>query len=405
MRLIKQKKFNQTIKENFDYNFKVEQDGLYLIEIIASCKSWKQNLIKFISFFKDDDLTVKINDVEFLKLNGKKGLFDGEVAWNGNSLKGLFKTNIFAIYLKQDIHTIQFLVDQKPYLKSIQISKIEDLKKIVYIPTENNPAQDGNRRQWINIILVNLPLKNLFIKAKADKRKKDDDDIKLIIDCKVQKNTESKSHKYWYWCGRILKGQDKEFNKEVNLRQGLHYIELWADRMPFLYRVEIDSALKEDETQDNYKTPTVDNPKWTGDFNDDTEQMILARAILGEARDTRLSDKSRIAVGWSIKNRVDELTRFGNNYHKVILKEYQYSAFRQGDKNRPYIEDPLRDNKPLDKKAWENCYKIADKVIQAEVDDPTNGANHYYDESIDSPYWANNKNFKIKIDSIFFHRL
>jgi len=405
MQLIKQEKFNKTIKENFDYNFEVKQGGLYLIEIIASCKSWKQNLIKFISFFKDDDLTIKINNVEFLKLNGKRGLFDGEVAWNGNNLKGLFKTNIFVIYLKQDIHTIQFLVDQKPYLKSIQISRIEDLKKIVYIPTENNPAQDGNRRQWINVVLIDLQLKYLFIKAKADKRKKDDDDIKLIIDGKVQKNTESKSHKYWYWCGRILKGQDKEFNKKVNMPKGLHYIELWADRMPFLYRAEIELGLKEDETPEKDKTPTVDNPKWTGDFNDDTEQMILARAIYGEARNEILSDKARIAVGWSIRNRVEDTTKFGNNYNEVILKEDQYSAFRKSDENRPYVEDPLHTNNLIDKRAWENCYKVAGQVMLCEVDDPTDGANHYYDESIDSPYWANNENFKIKIDSIFFHRL
>jgi len=383
MQLIKQEKFDKTIKENFDYNFEVEQDGLYLIEIIASCKSWWQNFKKLRSFFKDDDLTVKINDVEFLKLNGKRGLFDGEVAWNGNNLKGLSKTNIFAIYLKQNIHTIQFLVDQKPYLKSIQISRIEDLKKIAYIPTKNNPAQDGDRRQWINIALVNLPLKNLLIKAKADKRKRDNDDIKLIINGKIQKNTESKSHKYWYWCGRVLKGRDKEFNKEINLQKDLHYIELLADRMPFLYKVEIELGLKEDETPENDKTPTVDNPKWTGDFNDDTEQMILARAIWGEARNQNRT--ARIAVGWSIRNRVED-KRWKNTYHEVILKYKQYSAFWEKpprNHNLKALRDPLwTTNNPEDHRKWRETYEVADLIIAGAIEDYSERATFYHDISI-----------------------
>jgi len=50
MKLIQQKKFNKIIEEDFNHNFEIEQTGLYLIEIISSCKSWKQNLIDFIFF-------------------------------------------------------------------------------------------------------------------------------------------------------------------------------------------------------------------------------------------------------------------------------------------------------------------------------------------------------------------
>lgn len=66
---------------------------------------------------------------------------------------------------------------------------------------------------------------------------KDDDDLKLIIDGQIQQNTEQKSHKYWFWCGRTLEGKTKEFNQELNLSQGLHYIELWADRTPILHKM------------------------------------------------------------------------------------------------------------------------------------------------------------------------
>jgi len=241
MQLVNKEKFNKRIQGLFDYRFEVEENGFYLIEIIASCKSWWQNLIKFVSFFKDDDLTIKIDDFDFPKLDGRRGLFDGEVAWNGNDLKGLKKTNIFLMYLKKGKHTVHFLVDQKPYLEIIQIYFVKhSVFNISCVPEDNNPAEDGNRRQWLTIVLINFSLKSLSISAKAEKRKKDDDDLKLIIDNKIQKNHEASAHKCWYWCGRTLKGRKKEFNKELNLSRGLHYIELWADRTPRLERIDLD---------------------------------------------------------------------------------------------------------------------------------------------------------------------
>lgn len=61
MRLIKKEKFDKQFKEDFSYSFDVKKSGPHLIKIIASAKSWRQNLLKFKSFFKDDDLTLKID--------------------------------------------------------------------------------------------------------------------------------------------------------------------------------------------------------------------------------------------------------------------------------------------------------------------------------------------------------
>ncbi|MBU3965010.1 transglycosylase SLT domain-containing protein, partial [Patescibacteria group bacterium] len=165
----------------------------------------------------------------------------GEAAWNGNNLKGLAKTGIFLINFKKGNHTLYFLADQNPILESIALFKSDNKEEINYFPEENNPAQDGNRRQWITATVVNLPIKNLNIKAIAKNYSKneDDDDIKLIIDGNIQKNEMDKSHKNWFWCGRILNGQEKEFNQELNLAKGLHYIEFWADRTPEIKQIKI----------------------------------------------------------------------------------------------------------------------------------------------------------------------
>lgn len=196
------------------------------------------------------------------------------------------------------------------------------------------------------------------------------------------------------------------------MKQGLHYIEFEADRMPIFRKIVINFGKKPSipesptPTQTPQKRiPTVDDPQWTGDFRDDAEHMLLARAIFGEARNEILSDNTRIAVGWSIRNRVDNPGWWGDSYHSVILKPKQYSAFRISDPNRPFVENPLHTGNFIDKKAWQNCYKIADQIIKREVQDPTNGANHYYDESIARPKWLTQENFMIKLDTIFFHRL
>lgn len=385
----------------FDYKFNIKQSGFYSISISASCRSGA-----ILGLFGGEDLRLEIDGIKLREIpaKDKPQYKDIPPAWNGTKLKGLFKTVIFILHLEQGGHIIKFI----PYRgatteKEPEIILIQDCNNIEFKMEEQ--AQDGNRRPWVAFVLIDLPLNYIDALVKCEKRFLDSDDVKLIIDGQTQKNKRSGQWgKNWYWQGRQLCGNTEEARFYPNLDRGTHYVEFWADRQPTLHWVKIDLRLKEENIPENDKIPTVDNPKWTGDFNDDTEQMILTRAIYGEARNEILSDKARIAVGWSIRNRAED-QRWGNTYKEVILEEAQYSAFRKDDDNRPYVEDPLHKNNPIDKRAWENCYKIAGQVILSEVNDPTDGANHYYDGSIDTPYWANNENFKIKIDSIYFHRL
>lgn len=250
MDFIKKDKLGLSVQNNYDYPFEISEKGLYLIEIVGSAKSWWQNTASFKSFFQDDDLAVKIDGIEFPKLNGKAGIFDGEAAWNGNNLKGLSKTNLFIINFDGGNHALNFLADENPTVESIAIFKINE-EDINYIPSENNPAQDGNRRQWMAIILVNLSVKSISIKAGAKnyQENKDDDDMKLIINGNVRKNETGKAHNNWFWCGKILNGQSKEFNQELNLAKGLCYIELWADRMPVLENIKITIGREPEENK------------------------------------------------------------------------------------------------------------------------------------------------------------
>lgn len=409
MQEIKKEKINKKIENNFVYNFQLKEDGIYIIKITATAKSWWQNFKNLESFFKDDDLAVKINSTEFPKINEKRGLFEAEAAWNGNNLRGLLKTNVFLTKFGKGENKIEFIADQNPTLKSIYIYKTNETElNLTECISENNPAQDGNRRQWIAVIVNNILIKELKIKASARKypNERDEDDLKIIIDGEIQKNNEPKSHGNWFWCGRALDGKEKEFNRDLNLESGTHYIELWADRMPVINSLVLNLGEIENNGESRQpvkRIPAVDDPEWTGDFSDDTEQMILARAIWGETRG--ISREVKVAVAWSIKNRVGSLAKW-DNYHNTILDKKQYSCFWEEspkDANLKALRSPLKNQDNYEK--WGEVYGIVGQVMKGEIQDPINGANHYYDDSIGAPFWATKDNFVIKIGNIFFHKL
>jgi spore germination cell wall hydrolase CwlJ-like protein/cell wall-associated NlpC family hydrolase len=156
------------------------------------------------------------------------------------------------------------------------------------------------------------------------------------------------------------------------------------------------------------------DPKWTGNFADDTDQMILARAIFGEARGEEKDGK--IAVGWVIKNRVDNPRWWGRTYHEVILKYderssiHQFTCFDENDpKNEPnlkLVRDPLNDkNSDTVKNNWYESYDVAGGILNNHVDDPTDNADHYYNPDTSDPIWDDHKAPRIKIGNHLFIRL
>lgn len=93
--------------------------------------------------------------------------------------------------------------------------------------------------------------------------------------------------------------------------------------------------------------------------------------------------EAKIGQAWCIRNRVDNPSWWGKDWVSVILKPYQFSAFNAGDPNAtkfPQIIDA----------SWQACLQAVEMVWNKSVPDPTNGATHYFDKSLDSnhPAWA-----------------
>lgn len=395
MKHLAEEKINKIITKSYSYDFSLNEDCLCLIEIIASAKSWWQNYKFSRSFFKDDDLFLYLDNQELTTSGNIKK--DAKSAWNGNELCGLYKTVLVAVNLKKGNHLINLKSDQSPYLKSISISRVEEKNQIIYIPTDNNPAQKSEGRPWISYILLDISASNLSIIATTNKNRKDDDDLKLIINGEIQKNKNTKSHSDWYWCGKILKGENKAFTKDINSQVKQFNLDLYSDGTPRLSRIEI--GIKESK-----RIPTVDDPEWTGDFQDDTNEMILARAIFGEGRS--LPDEGKIAIAWTIRNRVED-KRWPDNYYDVLLQKNQFDAFKKSDKNRPYTENPFYKIDSQQLAAWKRCYEVAELVISGEIKDQTGGVNHYFSDYINYPDWTKSKGAKfiMKIDNTLFYNL
>src|SRR3989344_7299211 len=142
MNLLKEKKIDRQIEKIFDYNFEIAESGLYLVEISARARSWLQNLIKFISFFQDDDLKVKIDNTEF----------NSRAAWNGNKLSGLQQTNLFLINLETGRHSLYFVADQSPLLETIKIYQLENQETITI--NQFPQIESCNGRLWLSITPV-----------------------------------------------------------------------------------------------------------------------------------------------------------------------------------------------------------------------------------------------------------
>ena len=119
---------------------------------------------------------------------------------------------------------------------------------------------------------------------------------------------------------------------------------------------------------------------------------LLALCIWREGRG-ELGRIPRLAIGCIIRNRVHAPgAKFGNGYPGVILKPLQFSSFNAND--RQYKEFPIESNP-----RWQECLSDA-KTVLANYPDPTDGATHYFDSSMDlhPPKWAIDGELMHKVD-------
>jgi len=140
------------------------------------------------------------------------------------------------------------------------------------------------------------------------------------------------------------------------------------------------------------------------DFRNDRDEVLFARLIYGEARGESIEVKRAIAD--SVLNRAKKRKWFGDTLREIILKQKQYSCFNEDDVNLKLIKDPL---KYENARVWNECLSVARETLRKDNADQSNGATHYYDNSIPKPKWAKNKSPVLTLSKrnkgkvIFYH--
>lgn len=380
--------FPKQITEKTQEKFAVSELGLYALSITARCKA-------------KNYLRVEIDGRLFREIPPKDNIQKNTVppAWNGKKLKGRSQTNIFLLQLDKGEHIIAFIPQGQAKVEKYNHWQIEDPIRIEF--NLDQQAEDGDKRPWLNFVLVDLPFKSIAAEATVNWHYFDGDDVKLIIDNEIEKNSSSILWRNWLWHAtpqQIFKSSKKEQKTVVkNLNSGTHYIEFWADKTPTLHQVVINLG-----NQELPNVTTVDNPKWTDNFNDDSDQMLLARLILGEMEGQQR--EAKLGAGFTVVNRLKKSrSNWGLSLKEIILKESQYDAFRNS-KTVGKVKDPLSH---VSKAEWESCYEIAGIVLSEKEIDPTKGATHFYSTATNTgfPWWATEDVYRVKIGITYFYEL
>lgn len=361
--------FPQDITQPLTIPFTIRSFGIYALKVVASCQF--------------SDLRIEIDSTKLREIPPQDRSQYNNIppAWNGTELKGLNKTIVFILALNKGFHILTCIPTNGARIEFFEVKVVENIRNIVF--EENKRAEEGDRRPWYTFALVNLPLQSLTVDISVSWHFLDGDDVKLIIDNKIEENLQSKRWKYWVWSAKpwfIFSGAKREQKTFVRkLSPDTHYIEFWADKTPTFHKVTLDLG----EFQPK-RIPDGVDPEWTGDFIDDPEDILLARLIFGESADQ--SKEAKIWTGASILNRVKSLAWPGT-VHEVILQKGQYDPFKISDVNFGKITNPLRINEggELQVSAWKESYDIARKLISSETSNPTT-ATHFHGRGV-TPEW------------------
>lgn len=116
----------------------------------------------------------------------------------------------------------------------------------------------------------------------------------------------------------------------------------------------------------------------------EADVRLLAATVWGEARSE--GESGMRAVAHVIVNRLGP--RFGGDIASVILAPAQFSAWNEGDRNRPLVENPeTYATSGINLETWQAAQQIAREVLSGQSVDPTSGALFYHTRAV-RPWWA-----------------
>lgn len=127
-------------------------------------------------------------------------------------------------------------------------------------------------------------------------------------------------------------------------------------------------------------------------FENLSDAQLLALCLYGEARGE--SAEGKIAVGSVILERARRGGWYGRTIRDVILKPYQFSCFLKTDPNYPKLVRIAQqwDDRMAANAALRDCFRIAQGLLNGDIDRSPEGATHYHTKGVD-PAWDDRMRF------------
>lgn len=146
---------------------------------------------------------------------------------------------------------------------------------------------------------------------------------------------------------------------------------------------QVDPVINFLPVSNDYSVPAASQDYSTKDFSRDSDKVLLARMLFGEARSC--ADEEKVAIAYTAINRANDGKKWnGESVREAILKSKQYSCFNQGNANREKVMNPMA----YEPAAFEDCLEISERVLNREYDDISEGATHYFNPVLANPSWA-----------------
>lgn len=124
---------------------------------------------------------------------------------------------------------------------------------------------------------------------------------------------------------------------------------------------------------------------------------MLALTIWREGRAE--SYEGKVAIAYSILNRVERPTWWGHTLLEVVTKRWQYSSITDP-------RDPQLTKWPTSyDKVWLECLGVASGALSHILANPAPGADSYYATYIKAPKWATDDKFVVQIGGHRFYDL
>jgi len=153
MPIIKEK---YQLKTSDILTFQTPNNGYYLIKVKARAKNEKQR-----NATDDEEITVKIDDIEFPKQNTSKGVINSLASFNGGKLHNKEQIIYCVIYLKIGNHTIELTPQYGDGAEILEISFEEmTMKNNQVILNLNQQSEDRDKQPWITFVFINIGIKS-----------------------------------------------------------------------------------------------------------------------------------------------------------------------------------------------------------------------------------------------------